>query len=500
MKRYNKLSIILGMIFILSIVAQPILAQDGSDTARPPGWDDESHEKSTDPNYAVVFPQDEVNTITVTINPENWQAMTDNMTELYGEFGSRQRGGQPPQAGQPSQGQPPQGRPPQGQAPGTGRPGGAGAGGFGITENPVWIPATVEFEGQVWTHVGIRFKGNSSLMSSWGSGIWKLPFKLDFDEFEDEYPEIDDQRFYGFKQLSFSSNWGDQSFLHEKVAADIFREAGVPAAQTAFYAVYVDYGEGPFYFGLYTAVELVDDTMIETQFDDNSGNVYKPEGSGATFALGSFNEASFDKETNQEENDYSDVLALYDALHADTRTTDPEAWRDNLEAVLNVDGFLNWLAVNTVIQNWDTYGVMSHNYYLYTDPSTGLINWIPWDNNEALNDRSMGGNRATLPLDLSSVGAEWPLIRYLIDDPIYHDLYVGYVAATIDGPFDPARMTVIYQDYHDLIAPYVANEQPDYTYLNNTQEFDYALAVLIEHVNQRYTAAQEYLNSQATTQ
>jgi spore coat protein CotH len=249
--------------------------------------------------------------------------------------------------------------------------GGPGVGGgLGTTENPIWVEADITFEGQVWTHVGIRFKGNSSLMSTWRGGSYKLPFRLDFDEFEDAYPEIDNQRFYGFKELSFSSNWSDPSLLREKVAADIFRAAGVPASQTAFYAVYVDYGEGPVYFGLYTAVEIVDDTVIETQFDDDGGNVYKPDGAGATFAAGSFDEASFDKETHQDEADYGDILALFDALHAGTRTTDPGAWRSGLEAVFDVEGFVRWLAVNSVIQNWDSYGQMAHNYYLYNDPTT----------------------------------------------------------------------------------------------------------------------------------
>src|SRR5690606_28775359 len=103
------------------------------------------------------------------------------------------------------------------------------------------------------------------------------------------------------------------------------------------------------YFGLYTAVEVVDDTVIQTQFEDDSGNVYKPEGTGATFAEGSFDEASFDKETNQDEADFSDILALFEALHASTRETDPAAWRSGLEAVFDVDGFLRWLAVNMVV-------------------------------------------------------------------------------------------------------------------------------------------------------
>ncbi len=55
--------------------------------------------------------------------------------------------------------------------------------------------------------------------------------------------------------------------MHERVAADIFREAGIPSAHTAFYAVYLDYGTGPVYLGVYTGVEMIDDTVIETQFE-----------------------------------------------------------------------------------------------------------------------------------------------------------------------------------------------------------------------------------------
>jgi spore coat protein H len=510
MKHHKVLSILLGTIIILSLIVSPALAQDDGDSGRPDGWDEDSHGDSTDPNYEVVFPQDEVNTITITIDPENWQAMLDNMTDLYGAFGTRENGGgRPPMGGErpedvePGQMAPGGAAPPNMAEP----PQGLGAGGpivVGTRENPIWVPADIEFDNQTWTNVGIRFKGNSSLMSAWGGGIWKLPFKLDFDEFENDYPEIDNQRFYGFKQLSFSSNWSDSSLLREKVTADIFREAGVPAAHTAFYAVYVDYGGGPVYFGLYTVVEVVDDTVIETQFDDDSGNVYKPEGTGATFAEGSFDEESFDKETNQKKADYSDILALFDALHADTRLADPATWRSNLEAMLDVDGFVRWLAVNMVVQNWDTYGQMAHNYYLYTDPTTGLITWIPWDNNMALmagmggGDR--GGSRGGLSLDLESVGPDWPLIRYLTDDPVYHALYVTYIEETINGAFEPATMIATYQALHDLIAPYVNGEQPEYTYLDSSEEFDTALTELINHVNERYAAAQEYVSSQVSNQ
>src|SRR5690606_17314419 len=149
-------------------------------------------------------------------------------------------------------------------------------------ENPIYRPAKISFEGKTWEKVGVRFKGNSSLASSWGRTL-KLPFRLDFDEFEDEYPEVHDQRFWGFKRLSLSSGFSDNSLIREKVTADIFRAAGVPAARTAFYRVYVDYGEGSKYFGLYTMVEVPDTPMFSTQFKSTEGNLYKPEGNGARF-------------------------------------------------------------------------------------------------------------------------------------------------------------------------------------------------------------------------
>ncbi len=498
MRRHRFALILLTLMALTGVLS---VSRVGAQAERPNGWDEYSHGNDTDPDYAVVFPEAQVNTLTLTISPDNWQAMQADMTTLYGEFGTRSGGGPGGmgpggQGGGPGAGQPPAGG-------GGRRPGGGDAniGAMFPTENPIWVAVDVEFEGQTWTNVGMRYKGNSSLSGSWGEGSLKLPFRLDFDQFEDTYPEIDNQRFYGFKALSFSSNFRDGSYLHERVAADIFREAGIPSAHTAFYAVYVDYGTGPVYLGLYTGVEMIDDTVIETQFADDSGNLYKPEGSAATFALGTFAEEDFDKETNEEAADYSDVLALYTALHEGTRLTDPATWRANLETVFNADGFMQWLAVNTVIQNWDTYGTMSHNFYLYHDPMTGQLAWIPWDNNEALSGGGGFGRRnGNGALDLASFGEEWPLIRFLMDDPEYQTLYVSYVEATVNGAFEPPQMAARYQELHDLIAPYVLGTggQPADPQLDSAAAFESSLTTLIEHVNTRYTAAVEYVNAQAT--
>jgi len=447
---------------------------------RPVGWTEETHSNDVAADYAVVFPEGKVSRLDITITPEDWQAMQDDMTELYGEFGQG-GGGQgnllPPRPG--------------GGGLVAAQPGDAPLGNDAVfvDENPIWAPCTVEFEGKTWWYVGIRFKGQSSLSSTWSSGIGKLPLRFDFDEFEDVHPEIDNQRFFGFKKLSLASNWLDSSFLREKVAHDIFREAGVPAPRTAFYRVYVDFGEGSTYFGLYTMTEIPDDPLLETYFGNDDGNLYKP-----TSNWVSLNEEDFDKETNEDEGDFSDVETAMIALHADR--SDAEAWRAGLEAVFDVDAFLHWLAVNTVIQNWDTYGVMAQNYYLYGDPADeGRLVWIPWDNNESLKSGD-GGQRSPLSLELAGVGDNWPLIRYLADDPTYWADYVSYVGETVEDAFAVEATQQRLQAAHDLIEPYVVGpdgEQPGYTLLADPQDFYDELDYLLDHVVQRREAVLEFL-------
>lgn len=319
----------------------------------------------------------------------------------------------------------------------------------------------------------------------------KLPFKLDFDEFEDDYPQIDNQRFYGFKKLSLKNNYHDDSMLREKVAGDVFRNGGLVGSHTAFYTVYVDHGNGPTYFGLYTLVEEVDDTVLDTQFSDEDGNLYKPDGNAATFASGTYNESEYVKKTNEDEADFTDVSSLLSILHDETRTTDAAAWRTNLEAVFDTDVFLKFLATNTVIQNWDTYGRTKHNYYLYNNPDTSKLTWIPWDNNGALKYGQLGSPE----LDFSDVNpSEWPLIRYLYQDAVYKTQYDIYVQEVVDDSFNTSTMQSLYSTYFALIQPYVTSEIEGYTFLNNSTDFQTAVNELNSHVEERATAVSNYLN------
>jgi spore coat protein CotH len=137
---------------------------------------------------------------------------------------------------------------------------------------------------------------------------------------------------------------------------------------------------------------------------------------------------------------------------------------------------------------------MNHNYYLYTDPTTGLVTWIPWDNNMALSSSVGKGQPKTLEQD--NIGDNWPLIQYFLDDEVYYQVYVDYVDFTLENVFYPERMTEIYQTYHDLIEPYVLAENQGYTQLRSIDLFNQSVDELITHVISRYMAGQAFVNNQ----
>ena len=429
-------------------------------------WSETTHAKlSTDEiitNIDTVFDTTSVQKIRIIIESENWALMNDDLAELSAAQGNSTD--------------------------------------F-TDENPIFVPSEVLYYSDTndswtqWYKVGVRFKGNSSLYNANSS---KLPFKLDFDEFENEYPDLKNQRFFGFKQLNLKNNYNDESEMHEVVANDLFRDYGFASAHSSFYAVYLNVDDSndennDIYYGVYTLVEEVDDTVIETQYYDNDGgNLYKPEDDAATFASGTYDEDEYGLQTDDDET-YADMAALYDAVNDSSRNTDAETWKTNLEAVFDVDIFLKWLAANSVMQNWDTYGVMSHNFFLYNNPTSGKFEWIPWDNNEALSDNTRG-----LSIDFDRLEAdEWPLIGYILAEEEYETAYQGYVEEFTKAYFNDDASTAYnlnddFTKYETLLADYVDAEGSDYTF-TSAREFAAAVDELIEHTQDRYDEAQRYV-------
>ena len=78
-----------------------------------------------------------------------------------------------------------------------------------------------------YSGVGIRFRGNTSLNAQ------KKSFKINIDKYVD-------QNFYGLSELNLIGNQNDPSLLRAKLCWDFFRDAGVPACRTSYIRVYVN--------------------------------------------------------------------------------------------------------------------------------------------------------------------------------------------------------------------------------------------------------------------
>jgi hypothetical protein len=428
---------------------------DDVEIMRPEGWGEATH-CDVEPDYEAVFGGNIVRRIDIVMEPGVHESMMEDLATILS---------------------------------------GGGPGSEAADVDPMWVPVELGFDGSTWWQVGMRYKGHSSLRSSWQSGVRKLGFRLNFEQYENRHPELENQRFYGFEKLTFAPGFRDPSYVRDALAVEIFRGLGIPAAQLAFYEIHVDLGDGsdPVCWGLYTTIEDPSDAMMQTVFADDSGNLYKPEEGCADWTC--FDATNFEKKRSVEDiGDFSDVEAAIDALHADR--SDADTWRSNLEAVFDVPSFLRWLAINTTMGNWDSYGQMPHNYYLYGDPTDGgRLTWLPWDHNEALQD----GFHPTLSILLDEVGESWPLIRYLLDDPVYAEVYRDELVRTLDGSFSVDILSERASALQALIRPHVEAEEAPYSQLPSMEVFEESVSGpdgLIEYIQSRHDLVQQVLDGQ----
>lgn len=430
-----------------------------------------THGKLDAPNYDVVFPKAKVNALTITITPANWQAMLDDMARFWGPRGSP---GRPPMGGQMQ----------------------GGLGGFPV-HDPIYVSVTVGFEGLTWSHVGLRFKGNSSLRAAWSSNSDRFPFRMDFDEFEDTQPATKNQRFYGFKTLSLSNNTGDPTHMREALYYDLSAEAGLVTPARGLYEILLDRGEGAKSLGLYTVLEVVRENVIPRHFEEPSGSLFKATQSASNLAanakasLMSGFEAEGGIGRKEEEADWTKLASLHDALHAPSRTADAAAWRAGLERVLDVPSYLEWLALSTLFQHWDTYGRMPHNYYLYDDPKSQRFHWISWDHNFVLG-AAVGGGRgfpgASVSFNKSNAGANWPLITFLYADSTYRRAYDGALTELLGDIFEPSKVHMRVDQLGALLQPYATKS-------SSSEAYAQALQALKSAVSAQATAARSYLGA-----
>ncbi|MGL4737008.1 MAG: CotH kinase family protein, partial [Cellulosilyticaceae bacterium] len=130
-----------------------------------------------------------------------------------------------------------------------------------------YIPCDVEINGERLQNIGIRAKGNSSLTTVAMSGSNRHSFKLEFDTY------IKGQNYAGLDKLVLNNSFSDATMMKEAVTYDMFAYLGADASLYNYAKVMVNGN----YIGIYLAVEAVEESFAMRHYGINYGKLYKPD-------------------------------------------------------------------------------------------------------------------------------------------------------------------------------------------------------------------------------
>ncbi|MCM1190696.1 MAG: CotH kinase family protein [bacterium] len=122
-------------------------------------------------------------------------------------------------------------------------------------------------------NVGIRPKGNTSLSAiAADPDTDRFSLKLEFDHY------VEGQTYLGLDKLVLNNNYADATNMKEAVVYDMYRYLGADASLCTYAELSVN-GE---YWGVYLALEAVEDSFLLRNYGAERGSLYKPEGVGGT--------------------------------------------------------------------------------------------------------------------------------------------------------------------------------------------------------------------------
>ncbi|MBT3222274.1 MAG: hypothetical protein HN348_24645 [Proteobacteria bacterium] len=302
----------------------------------------------------------------------------------------------------------------------------------GCVEEPVespytYFPADITIDGQTVENVGLRKKG------FWGSVTSEKPsLKVKFHEYEK------DQRFMSMKRLTLNNTFEDPSHIRECLGYAMYREAGITAPRCNFAEVTVN-GEA---LGVYANIESIKKDFLTRNFDDDSGNLY--EGQLSDFRDGWV--GTFQPKTNKDDADYSDLDAVRIALEASNSNVYEE-----LSTLIDMEDFTTFWAMEGLLRHNDSYSANANNYYVYVDPQSGLINFMPWGLDSIMANELP---ESPQPLSVYNNGA---LSHRLYDIPEYREDYFERLEELLDEVWVEDELLDTIDSYELLIAPYVQN-------------------------------------------
>ena len=276
------------------------------------------------------------------------------------------------------------------------------------------VPCTFSYDGEVVAQAGVKKKGQSTLQPL----ADKPSFNLKLDEFVDGV-DID-----GISRLVLNNTVMDTTFLSEPLTYLLYERAGLPAPRTA-HAVVRFNGEVK---GIYVVVESVSKRFLRHHYGDGEGNLYEGPWDFTQDV------AAIELKDEDEGRTREDLQALTDVVLG---TPDDEL-EAALEPLLDVDEFIDTVALEMAFCLWDGYAIAAWNFYLYHPPGGRFVmlphgaDWPYWV-----------VDLDPFDVDFRPWGAEYPsgvLANRVVEVPALRMRYEQALHEVRDVAFDPAAL------------------------------------------------------------
>ena len=134
-------------------------------------------------------------------------------------------------------------------------------------ENEEYAVCTVVIDGKKHSNIAIRAKGNTSLSSVRSSGSQRYSFKLEFDQYQDG-KSLD-----GLDKLCLNNLIQDNTMMKDYLVYQLMSDFGADSPLCSFAYLTVNGKD----WGLYLAVEGVEDSFLARNYGSDTGELYKPD-------------------------------------------------------------------------------------------------------------------------------------------------------------------------------------------------------------------------------
>ncbi len=355
------------------------------------------------------------------------------------------------------------------------------------------FPATLIFTNgnlnDTLTNIGFRLRGNTSRQAD------KKSFKVSINSFNSG------RRYQGFKDFNLNGEHNDPSISRARIAWEFAAAEGIASSRCVHSELYIN-GD---YKGLYINTEHINNDWLSHRFGNNTGNLYKctypanlrfVSNNPNDYKLTKNNgERVYELKTNEDVDDYTKLAQFIDILN----NTPQNQLVCSLDSVFNIESYLQTLAFEVIMGHWDNYSFNQNNYYLYENPQTGKIEYIPYDI-----DNSMGVD--WFGIDWSSrdvnnwhnAGQNFPLANRLLAISSLKDIYKYYLrdyatkigSNTFRNSIDSIKNQINSYAYADTF------KSLDYGFSNSDFDQSFTTNQANQHVKK---GIKPYLNTRSST-